>query len=735
MAEPLADPTGGSALPDTGTVARVVIDSPLPQLDHLFDYAIPEKLRGSVVPGVRVKVPLRSANRVAAAYVVEVVDTSDFGGALTPLEEVVSDVPVLTPEVWSLARRLSERSAGGASDILRLAIPSRQVRVEKAWKARKLEASKQAHVAEPADAGAQPGTVADVDVAAQPEADGDPEVALQPGAHADVDVATQPDADVDITEATQSEGELHGLIAVSGYRDTVWQTVAAGGRLALDAIPSPRETATGAPIGSWARTLAELAHNTVMSGRTAVLLTPDYRDQDQLEAALADLLPPEQISRVDARQSNAERYASFLDLLDDRPRAIVGNRSAIYAPSARLGLIALWDDGDHLYREPLAPYVHARDAALVRQEESGSALVILSHGRSVETERLVQMGWLTAESPKPLVAPRVIQTARQDQPDAASGAARIPSTAWRIAREALETGPVLVQVARPGYAPAVACANCSHLARCRECHGPLGVTRAGATPACTVCGALAVNWQCDTCEHKLFKLVTRGSGRTAEELGKAFPGHTVIVSDGERNVRTIERRASLVVATRGAEPLVPGGYAAVLLLDGERMLAAESLSIAEDCLRWWSNAAALAAPRAPVVLTGVAGTLGTALANWDQSGFARQELDDRRALRFPPAVRVVALTGTAESVDRAIDDVRSEHELPPGAVLGPTPHEKEQVRAVIRTDYALAQRLAKSLRASVVRAATSRRRPPAAKGGYRPAPTLKVHFDDPEIFQ
>lgn len=723
MAEPLADPTGGSALPETGTVARVVIDSPLPQLDHLFDYAIPEKLRGSVVSGVRVKVPLRSANRVAAAYVVEVVDTSDFGGALTPLEELVSDVPVLTPEVWSLARRLSERSAGGASDILRLAIPSRQVRVERAWKARKLAAS-----------GETPGSESD-------------DTAPQPGADTDTDGVTrvEPVADrgrddhagtAETVEAAAGAADVSdGLIPISGYRDSVWHTVAGGGRLALDAVPSPRETASGAPIGSWARTLAELAHNTVVSGRTAVLLTPDYRDQDQLEAALADVLPPEQISRVDARQSNAERYASFLDLLDDRPRAIVGNRSAIYAPSARLGLIAMWDDGDHLYREPLAPYVHARDAALVRQEESGAALVILSHGRSVETERLVQMGWFTAEAPKPLVAPRVIQTARQDQPDAASGAARIPSTAWRIAREALETGPVLVQVARPGYAPAVACANCSHLARCRECHGPLGVTRAGATPACTVCGALAVNWQCDTCEHKLFKLVSRGSGRTAEELGKAFPGHTVIVSDGERNVQTIDRRASLVVATRGAEPLVPGGYAAVLLLDGERMLAAESLSIAEDCLRWWSNAAALAAPRAPVVLTGVAGTLGTALANWDQSGFARQELDDRRALRFPPAVRVVALTGTADSVDRAIDDVRAEHELPPGAVLGPTPHEKDQVRAVIRTDYALAQRLAKSLRASVVKAATSRRRPPAAKGGYRPAPTLKVHFDDPEIFQ
>jgi primosomal protein N' (replication factor Y) len=45
------------------SVARVLIDSPLPQLDRLFDYGIPEALRESAVPGVRVRVPLRSAGR------------------------------------------------------------------------------------------------------------------------------------------------------------------------------------------------------------------------------------------------------------------------------------------------------------------------------------------------------------------------------------------------------------------------------------------------------------------------------------------------------------------------------------------------------------------------------------------------------------------------------------------------------------------------------------------------
>ncbi|MFP3415782.1 hypothetical protein SB773_30540, partial [Bacillus sp. SIMBA_074] len=90
-------------------VARVVIDSPLPQLDHLFDYAIPEELAAEALPGVRVRVPLRSAGRVADGYLVELGQPDDgYDGTLSPLEAVVSPARVLTPGVWRLARRLAD---------------------------------------------------------------------------------------------------------------------------------------------------------------------------------------------------------------------------------------------------------------------------------------------------------------------------------------------------------------------------------------------------------------------------------------------------------------------------------------------------------------------------------------------------------------------------------------------------------------------------------------------------
>lgn len=692
-----------------GRVARVVIDSPLPQLDHLFDYRIPEELAAEAVPGVRVRVPLRSAGRVADGYLVAVGEPdAGFEGTLSPLEAVVSPARVLTPGVWRLARRLADRSAGTASDILRLAVPGRMVRVEKSW------------------------------LAAQPPA---PPQAENSGVF-------RPDTPPEGRKTQELSAGGAGAGAVRGYGErTLEDAVARDERIALRAIPRLVPLPDGTWVGEWVVTLAALAADCWRGGRTAIVAVPDHRDLEQLAAALAAIAPAEAVVRADAGQSNADRYRGFLEALSG-PRIVIGNRSVVYAPAERLGLIVVWEDSDPLHSEPLSPYVHTRDAALVRQELEGCALVLSGNIRSVETQRLVELGWLRDIGPERATLPKVVLTANQQADEPVARAARIPSTAWRTAREALNgdsgrpRGPVLVQVARPGYAPVIACANCGQAAHCTHCHGPLRQTRAGAPPSCSVCGRLATDWRCEHCEHTRFRLVTVGSGRTAEELGRAFPGTRVILADGDHPVQRVGAAPALVVATRGAEPIAEGGYQAVLLLDGERMLARESLHVAEDCLRWWQSAAGLAAPGAPTVLVGVSGPLARDFATQRLVEFAHGELVDRRELRFPPAVRLASVTGAEATVAEVLAAVDPALLID---VLGPAPVEADpgparatrpstdQVRAVLRFEYARGAEVAAAVRASVVKNATRRRRAPAGKAGYRPAPSLRVRFDDPEI--
>ncbi|MCU1445114.1 primosomal protein N' [Cryobacterium sp.] len=740
----------------TGLIARVLIDSPLPQLDHLFDYAIPDELAHLAQPGVRVRVPLRSANRVADGYLVELLDPEQaaaaqaasgadatlpgtgpdtgYSGKLSPVDSIVSAVPVLTEPVWQLARRLADRAAGNASDIVRLAVPPRAVRVEKAW------------------------------LAAQAESQSQP----TPDARAvlpDPGFAEYPPA----TLGTIVAERLRVCVAAV---PTLVRLPGAPARTNADAPPDGKKPVDdGSTVGTWAVTMAELAVSALRHGKSSILVTPDFRDQDQLQAALALLAPAEDVVRVDARQANPDRYRGFLTLLEGRPRIILGNRSAVYAPAHDLGLIAIWDDGDPLYGEQLSPYVHARDAALIRREAADCALVFLGHSRSVEIERLVEIGWLRAVHPSRDVHPRVIPTTFQAEPDAQARAARIPSAAWLVAKEAVRTGPVLVQVASPGYAPMLACRSCGQSARCTNCQGPLALASANATPACRWCGHLAAGWRCSHCEATQLRVVTVGTGRTAEELGRAFPGSRVIVADGDHTVLSIGPEPALVIATRGAEPIPRNGYSAILLLDGERMLARESLRVGEDCLRWWANAAALAAPGASVMLAGVGGALASALNTWRPGPYAAGELADRRQLRFPPAVRVASVTGTSAEVEAALASLA---ELPGLDVLGPVAHEAATaggsntgptntgptntgttstgpansgpattaaagqraggpalVRAIVRFGYPHGDEVARTLKAAIVRNAASRRKPKGAS--FRPAPTLRVRFDDPEL--
>jgi primosomal protein N' (replication factor Y) len=112
-------------------VARVVLDNPLPHLDRLFDYEIPEELDQVCVPGVKVKV--KFSNRNMEAWVVEKVGLSSHHKKLSEINKVISNYPVLLPEILTLAQIVADRFMGNLTDVLRFAIPPRQAKIEKAF--------------------------------------------------------------------------------------------------------------------------------------------------------------------------------------------------------------------------------------------------------------------------------------------------------------------------------------------------------------------------------------------------------------------------------------------------------------------------------------------------------------------------------------------------------------------------------------------------------------------------
>jgi primosomal protein N' (replication factor Y) (superfamily II helicase) len=150
------------------------------------------------------------------------------------------------------------------------------------------------------------------------------------------------------------------------------------------------------------------------------------------------------------------------------------------------------------------------------------------------------------------------------------------------------------------------------------------------------------------------------------------------------------------VATPGAEPVVRGGYGAVVLLDTWLLLARSDLRASEEALRRWSNAAALVtATQGRVLAVGdpVHPAL-QALVRWDPAGFARREIGERRAAHLPPASRMATITGEADELDAAVAGLA----LPPGAeLLGPVPDADGSRRYVVRVPRAAGPALSDAL--------------------------------------
>lgn len=644
-------------------VARVRVDSTLPQVDRTFDYRVPAELSEDAVPGARVRVLFNGHE--LTGYIEERAATTDWTRtSLLPLKSVLSRVPSVAPEIFALAEALADRYASTVANVLRLAVPPRIAALDKKY-APLLPGYESAYLGDsaPVSTSDAPESAASEHVASESTESG-PSTASAASSAA-TSIATDPyawlatpgaPAPFVLDPPALNPDAPDAASVFSDYENGAEfiEDVAAGAatRAVMTVLPGHLEH-------TWADVLATALAAAAASGRGAIAVVPTAKNLDLLEAALAERLPADSFVRLSSDSTPHTRYHGFVKARLGQVPVVIGTRAAAYAPVANLGLVVCWDDGDSSLVEQRAPYCHARDVLLLRASAENTAALFAGFSMSSEAARLVRTRWAShVRAPRALVrdfSPRIFSTGSEFElaRDPLAAMARIPHLAFEHARRALARGPVLVQVARSGYIPSFSCERCRMPARCGECSGPLSVASGSSVPSCSWCGHLAQQWRCSECGFTHWRYSAAGATRTAEELGRAFPNVPVISSAGDHVRASVGPEPALVVATPGAEPVAFGGYAAALLLDADKMLRFDSLRAPEAALRRWLNAAALVRPAAlegTVVTTASPSPVEQALVRWDPAWFARQELEERAQTGLPPAVRTAAVTGAEADV-------------------------------------------------------------------------------------
>ncbi|WP_404961090.1 primosomal protein N' [Streptomyces sp. 147326] len=663
----------GAALAEELPIARVLVNKGVLHLDQTWDYAVPEHLAADAQPGVRVRVRFGAGEG-------RVRDGRREGGGLIDgyLIERVAETDYDRP-LAALAQVVSpERVLSPQIERLARAVARRYG-----------------------------GSLADVLQLAIPPRHGQAESRPSP------DPLPPP-----------------GAPGPGG-----WDRYPAGPEFLreLASGASPRTVWTALPGPTWPDELARAMAATLASGRGALAVVPDGRAAARVDEALTALVGKGLHAVLTAESGPQKRYSQWLAVHRGSVRAVIGTRAAMFAPVHRLGLVAIWDDGDSSHSDTSAPFPHVREVLQLRSLTEGCGFLLGSTSCTVEAAQLVESGWA-----RPLVADR--ETVRSCAPrirtvgdellarDEAARAARLPSLAWETVREGLKTGPVLVQVPRRGYVPRLACERCRTPARCKTCAGPLEAPDQQDLH-CGWCGLQETAWHCEECGSFRLRAQVVGARRTAEELGRAFPAVPVRTSGRDHVLERVPDAPALVVSTPGAEPVAEGaGYAAALLLDGWAMLGFPDLRAGEEALRRWIAAACLVRGDGQVVIVAEP-TLRPvqALVRWDPVGHALRELAERAELRFPPVSRMASVIGRAA----AVEDFLAAAELPPDAeILGPVPlpgrrgEPSPGERALVRVPPGSGGALAASLKSA--QAARTARKVAAADA-------VRVRIDPPDI--
>lgn len=429
----------------------------------------------------------------------------------------------------------------------------------------------------------------------------------------------------------------------------------------------------------WCWLFAQQAYAQLSQGKSSILLVPEIDQVNQLSELLSQIGLGQHVIRYVPSAKKSDRFIAFRQTLDAEAVIVIGTRSAIYAPVQKLGLIALFDDADDSFREQGSPFTHVRDLAMMRAGKN-LGLLIAANYRSLEVQRLVEIGYLT-DSEVAIAPPRI---------SFSEPGVRVDSASFKLIRESITRGPVLILLPRKGESSTIYCAGCDSRLKCAKCSGPMWEPTSGKYQ-CRLCQSFA--FSCSQCGSSQTRRGRTGSTRTVAEIGKAFPGVYVIEATADKKPGRIRNKNHIVIATPGSAPRVQNGYSALIVLDTDVWLAVPLIRAEQNGIRDWMEAIELLSDDGRAHLSNLDRGLGQAISLWQHRALASQALSELGKLQLPPATRVVSIESDSQTISSAIAQLTEIGAVVLRSDLSP------EASALLRFSYSAGPQVASTLRA------------------------------------
>ena len=302
--------------------------------------------------------------------------------------------------------------------------------------------------------------------------------------------------------------------------------------------------------------------------RDAILLVPEISLTPQTVGRLLGRFKTE-IAVLHSGLGRGERYDEWRRAQRGDVRIVVGARSAIFAPLARLGIVVVDEEHDTSYKQSESPRYHARDVAIMRAKLSNAVSVLGSATPSIEsyfnTRRdKSQCLVLTRRATKSSL-PQVQLVDMRNETRDVGGQVILSRTLEQAVKGRVALGEqAILLLNRRGHSPFVLCPKCGWVAMCDDCHVSLTYHASGGTVKCHYCNAERnMPAACATCGFKPLIYLGTGTQKVEDLLIRTFAGCR------------IERMDADTTAGKGGHAKILGRFAAgdIDILVGTQMLA------------------------------------------------------------------------------------------------------------------------------------------------------------------
>lgn len=445
-----------------------------------------------------------------------------------------------------------------------------------------------------------------------------------------------------------------------------------------------------------------LVARTLQRGLQALVLVPEISLTPQLEARFRAAFPDARLALMHSALEDVARTSAWLAAARGEAGIVLGTRLAVLAPMPWLGVVVVDEEHDASFKQQEGLRYSARDAAVYRAKLAGCPVILGTATPSLESWHNWMLGrYEKLELAKRAAAGAVLPSVstvdvREDSPQQGLCARTVSAIATRLERGEQS----LVFINRRGYAPVLACEACGWTAGCERCTARMVLHAADRRLRCHHCGAeAAIAGNCPTCGNVDLKPMGRGTQRVEETLAALFAGARIVRIDRDSARRRADLVRTLENIRQGEGDILVGTQ---LLAKGHdfpsltlvAVLNADTALVSTDYR---------APERLFAVLAQVAGRAGrrerpgevlvqtryprhplfAALTRHDFAGFAKAQLEERRAAGFPPFVFEAALRAEAPRLETAMAFLKTMA----GAVVAP-----EEVRVFDPVPHVLTRR-------------------------------------------